>query len=845
MLGSNRKTCLSLLVLLLSAALPSTGVAQDDESAEAVSLDLMIGAAEPGRSRKDIFATSESTLRKSVLNSKKEITSKVRATAPGAFRTWMNALLGTLENKDLAAASRDMSQRYGLPEGPVRKLIHSWALVQTHKYDFFGDEPRDVRHRSRLIADINQALGQADLDPLLMQFAAFTLDEANPCDKSLLALPGTAADRSASLRSIAGITGCSALLLETIQIDPAHQVADLALLNSFLRQQSTLTLWLLRPEVVQHIAESDQRAFTLALTRDAISDAFARGAEARGLALYDALDLADRRAMLADTQDSFTTMIDGIPVLIAARSHVGLTTSLAAALYLADRKDEARVLIETDPRLPTQRRLVNCLFGARTAKDMGKAAAACSEGDDEQWRDPDVDSLILDWALDTPRSDPYPILEAGFSSSRSGANAPLARLYCELFDVTMAGNVCVDAKRSVADYLIPSRYEDDEETAARNTLQALDQPQWASISALLESERVAGLAAFDDGETRDAYMDLPPIEPIYPAFTQNKLPAQLITTRSDKQQDEAGEGKWPKGWTALPQGFEPVRWESEGERAVVISQSGALDRGGEVGRGGYWVYLSQDGGKTWGQALYTGLSARFPYLVVPTSKLPLLKGDHLQLEVTYALLDTSSITYPPIGLRTLRSEANLWLDIPIEMLTKDSNGDGLSDLVAEHLGIDGPADEAPFVVGSDATSCKESTADPIATVRRKVLLMLTGIDEAAIREPIDRAPDAPPLAGITRVSTGEEWPLFVKGHAADLACMAPLPIPVLVYGSKGEEAIQRRSPDFRLIELPSLVMNREKSRGYAIWSSGWTGGTILFWLEDGAWHFETISGWIT
>ncbi|KPH62599.1 hypothetical protein ACLIMP_24605 [Novosphingobium aerophilum] len=198
-----------------------------------------------------------------------------------------------------------------------------------------------------------------------------------------------------------------------------------------------------------------------------------------------------------------------------------------------------------------------------------------------------------------------------------------------------------------------------------------------------------------------------------------------------------------------------------------------------------------------------------------------------------------------MGLRTLRKEANLWLDIPIDVLTKDSNGDGVSDLVAAHLGIDVHADEAPFVVGSDATTCNQSATDPVTTVRRKVLLMLTGIDEAAIREPIDRAPNAPLFSGISRVSSGEKWPLFVKGRPADLACMVQLPMPVLVYGAKGEEALQRRSPDFRLIELPALVMNREKSRGYAICSSGWAGGTILFWLEDGAWRFETISSWIT
>ncbi len=661
-----------------------------------------------------------------------------------------------------------------------------------------------------------------------------------------MALPGEAADPSASFRSIAAVTGCSEPLLKALKADPLHQVADLALLSELLRNQPTLTLWLLRPEVARHVAPAQQRAFKLALTRKAIGDAFARGAEARGLALYDALDPTSRSVILADRQEGFVATIDGVVVTFGAKDHTRLITSLAAAMYLAGRTSEARILVNSDPQLPVQRRLVNCLFAARTAKDVAKAANACSDLSDDFLRDPVIDSMIISWALEAPRSDPYPMLETGFSGSTGlDTNAPIARLYCSIFDARVAGRVCADARRSVAYELKPTRYESEEEPEARNALGALDLPEWLTIAMLLENERVAGLAAFDDGDSKEAYRDRPPVEPIYPAFAQHALPPELISTRSDKRSDGADSPDWPAGWTALPQGFEPVRWQGEGARVVAISQSGLLDRGGEVGRGGYWVHFSEDGAKTWTPPIYTGLAAHFPYLVEATSKLPLLKDRNLQIEVTYALLDTSSITYPPVGLRTLRSEPNLWLNIPIEALTKDSNGDDLSDVVAAHLGVDGPAEEAPFVMGSDGAACQGETADPVALVRRKVLMTLTGIDEAAIREPIDRSPDAPLLSSITRVSAGGKWPLFVKGQAADLACLEPLPMPVLVYSGQGENALQRRSPDFRLIELPSLVMNREKSRGYAIWSSGWAGGTVMFWLEGRKWRFETISSWVT
>lgn len=844
--GTNLQKGLTLLAFLLGSTAHSPGIAQEQVSAETISIDELISDTESDVPPKNLFATDDKALRTIVVRSKKGIVEDIPATAPTEFHAWMNDLLSAFERGDLAASSRTLAQSHRFPENAVRQLVRSFALVRAHKYDFFGDEAKDVQNRTWLIENINKGLDQAGRSPLLVQFAAFTIDQANLCDKSLMTLPGAAADRAASFRSIAAVTGCSEPLLEAVKVDPSYQVADLVMLSEVLQNQPTLTLWLLRPEVEQHIAPEAQRAFRLAFTRKAIEDAFAVGADARGLALYDALDPEGRSAMLADTQVGFTATIDGIPVIFGASEHTSLTTSLAAAMFLADRTDEARALIEKDPKLPSERKLVNCFYKARTVKDSERDLKACTDGDDQHGRDPDVSSLILSWALNAPQTDPYPMLEAGFSGSMgSGANAPIAKLYCSVFDVSMAGRICADARSSVAYNLKPNRYESEDEPKARNALAALSLPDWNSIAARLESERVAGLAAFNDGDSNEAYADRPPIEPIHPAFAQHALPVELISRRSDKRSDDADDIDWPKGWTGLPPGFEPVRWQSEGTRAVAISQSGLLDRGGEVGRGGYWIHLSNDGGKTWGEPLYTGLAARFPYLIEPTSKLPLLKDGHLQIEVTYALLDTSSITYPPVGLRTLRREPNLWLDIPIEALTKDSNGDGISDLVAAHLGIDGPAGETPFVVGSDAATCKRGEADPVASVRRKVLLMLTGIDEVAIREPIDRAPDAPLLSGLTRASTGEKWPLFVKGHAAGLACMAPFPMPVLVYSSKGENALQRRSPDFRLIELPSLVMNREKSRGYAIWSSGWTGGTIMFWLEGGKWRFATISNWVT
>ena len=63
----------------------------------------------------------------------------------------------------------------------------------------------------------------------------------------------------------------------------------------------------------------------------------------------------------------------------------------------------------------------------------------------------------------------------------------------------------------------------------------------------------------------------------------------------------------------------------------------------------------------------------------------MLSGDVLQLEVQVRELEESSITFPPIGLQLKRSAVGLYLEAKLSELRKDSDGDGLSDLIEARL----------------------------------------------------------------------------------------------------------------------------------------------------------------
>ena len=174
---------------------------------------------------------------------------------------------------------------------------------------------------------------------------------------------------------------------------------------------------------------------------------------------------------------------------------------------------------------------------------------------------------------------------------------------------------------------------------------------------------------------------------------------------------------WLKSLAPLPGGYELVRVERDGKRVVAISVSQNYDPTGEVSRGGYWVHLSDDGGRTWQNPLYTGLADLYPYVVLPDSKMPLMNGDTLNVAVDVQELDTASITYPPVALRSLRRETNLYVKIPLAELKRDSIGDGMSDIAREHLLLTphapgGSDNQTPLLVGTGVSAKCRLTENP-------------------------------------------------------------------------------------------------------------------------------------
>jgi hypothetical protein len=81
-----------------------------------------------------------------------------------------------------------------------------------------------------------------------------------------------------------------------------------------------------------------------------------------------------------------------------------------------------------------------------------------------------------------------------------------------------------------------------------------------------------------------------------------------------------------------------------------------------------------------------GLQQYLPYTVVPRSKLSRVKDRTLQIEVEVREIDLSRLTFPPVGMTTKRETRDLFITMNLDDVEKDSDGDGLTDILEAKLG---------------------------------------------------------------------------------------------------------------------------------------------------------------
>lgn len=289
-----------------------------------------------------------------------------------------------------------------------------------------------------------------------------------------------------------------------------------------------------------------------------------------------------------------------------------------------------------------------------------------------------------------------------------------------------------------------------------------------------------------------------------------------------------------------------VRMTESADGLYVIYSNHDVDPVGELPGGGYWLIFSTDNGQTWSTPLYLGLQAHQPYEIVRDSSLPIRDGEFFNLEVRRAPLDPDSISFPPVGIRLESDPSKLYLQFRWQELTKDSDVDGLTDLLEEKLGLnslaadtdgDGLDDRQDPMPGLKFKPEK----DEVSAVLQMAFEQIVGYEKDAL--PVNPRSKFPVSLPKDVMESGRFYTLFVTGERNNFASLQ-LPMRVIVMSAAEVKAAGNKWGVFYPLEI-GFFINKDKTKAYIIWSAQWKGGSIRFEKSGSEWKSKIESSWIT
>lgn len=774
---------------------------------------------------------------------------------PEVVAEWDKSLRETLkETHDPARVARTLAPRYGLSVPVVTQLMELWfeSTILSWK-----DYPTSIEERKRQSLDRRYiaVAKAAHHDSRVLAIAAEAINYISRCNPDTYrALIDGARDPAAAGWLVSQMGYCTTWLAAFSELHPDKAAAvkvRLALDEELSRPQSlALTEYLSGDYLRAHATATDYQTLRDLFADRHVHELFDVGFVQQGLDFFDTRSDETRRTLTeAHSVKAIAVTVDGLLIEDKAQFR-DVSTDLAVARYVLNKSLKSPEVAISASVLEASRSLLHCWHNYPPENGSGQE---CSS------KDSLGKAALADLALLTPDEDPYDFVEYYYSQN-FGASAPSdgSGLWTAVLCKRLAGggyaSICEKARQLLDPW---SSREFRDEDAQADVIAA--QKTFASIAGIELAKRATTIHQ----ELTDAFGPPPnsehpadrgnSIEPLPSPFIELPLPEGMRSPR-DKGSDSEKPPAWPTTFSSLPSGFSPVRIGRSGNRIAAVSVSQTLDPSGEVSAGGYWIHLSEDGGRTWRDPLYTGLAERFPYVVRAHSKLPIFDGETLKLEVYVEELDTQSITYPPVGLRSKRRAKNLYLQIPIATLRQDSDGDGITDIVEKHLLLDpnnpdsdgdGIPDGEDFMPNVARSQGEDPTHGAMAAVIEKMF----HVRMVPIIEGIESATGSDTFLGrFKTMRIGEllsiEHPIFIEGNAADFATLNPSRV-VLVYNKAQIAELRRMTPDFHAVSFSPLVVNNDKDRAYLVWSNGWSGGTFRLIREGKGWKVVTLSQWIS
>lgn len=295
-----------------------------------------------------------------------------------------------------------------------------------------------------------------------------------------------------------------------------------------------------------------------------------------------------------------------------------------------------------------------------------------------------------------------------------------------------------------------------------------------------------------------------------------------------------------------------VRYERFADEHALIYQSADYDLPGEIPALGLW-FVTTAAGK-WGRPVYLGLQQHFPYFVTPSSRLAMLAGDLLRLEVQVQEIDSSTITFPPLALGIRRSDDGVYLEIDLSRLLADQDGDGLTDVEESRLGLDlrnPDTDGDGMRDGVDPLplTAFRANAARSSTLAHAILSQLVDHDALAIVVPaasgraelLDALGTAKP-PGVRHPAVGATFLVADPALFAGVTTSSRL----LIYSNADLEALQRGTAPFYPPRIDQLFSSIDGRTHYVSWSTGWSGGVFIATCRpSGGCDIDVVMEWVS
>jgi hypothetical protein len=295
----------------------------------------------------------------------------------------------------------------------------------------------------------------------------------------------------------------------------------------------------------------------------------------------------------------------------------------------------------------------------------------------------------------------------------------------------------------------------------------------------------------------------------------------------------------------LPPDFSLVRLERGEGRWAALAYSEAIEPTGETRTGSYWLLLSSDAGRSWTE-VYTGLRRQRPYVAAKRSNVPLLDGDQVRIEAVVKEIDEASLTFPPVCVELKRESGPVLLTARLSELQRDTDGDGLTDLVELRIltdpynrdtdgdGIEDAADPFPQI----PATAGEPPGDPLQELVASWTYDLPDCSKGCP----DGAFDLPPAA--LRPEARGPRTLFIEGHRPDFAGFVAHHRVVVLEPDEMKEATKRFG-FFYPHRIQLLLRDATGTRAFIRWDAEWQGGEDYRERKGRRWEVKWSQRWVS